>query len=79
MIVNDAELPIEPLAPRRGLHWSRGRLAIGFYKVGPSWVALLKAPRFGMIHWSHWSAWRVIWTFPMAFFVHLRFAISRWR
>ena len=58
-------------APRRGLCVERGTWGLGFYKVGLSWVAYLKLPRFGMIHWSHWSAWYVIRTFPMAFFAHL--------
>lgn len=57
---------------RKGLHFERGGWAIGFYRVGLTWVALVKAPRFGMIHWGHWSPWRCLATFPRAFFAHVR-------
>jgi hypothetical protein len=63
--------------PRRGLHVERGTWGFGFYKVGISWVAYLKLPRFGMIHWSHWSAWHVVSTFPMALFRHAKFVATR--
>lgn len=57
--------------PRRGFCVERITWGVGFYKVGLSWVIYLKLPRFGMIHWSHWSLWRVVWTFPLAVGSHL--------
>jgi hypothetical protein len=60
-------------APRRGLHWRRGRWGGGFYKVGPSWVISIMMPRFGLLHWSHWSLRHLLATFPRAFVAYVRF------
>ena len=59
-------------APRRGLHWQRGRWALGFYKVGAPWVITVMAPKFGLLHWSHWSLRRLLATFPRALIAYLR-------
>lgn len=74
-ITESAELPIEPIAPRRGPWVERGTWGVGFYKIGMSWVIYLKMPRFGMIHCSHWSLWRCIILFPRMFFGLLRIAL----
>jgi hypothetical protein len=61
-------------APRRGLCLEHGQWGIGFYKVGLSWVALLKAPLFGLMHMSHPIWYKAIASAFRAFITHLRLA-----
>lgn len=64
-------------APRRGVCLSRGRWGIGFYKVGLSWVALLKAPRLGLIHLSHYVWWKPLALMPRAIVGNFRLMSKR--
>lgn len=50
--------------------------AIGYYRVGKSWVALLRAPRFGMIHLGHYTWWKPLAMLPVAFVAHVRLLLK---
>ena len=72
MIPDESGFPIPSVAPRRGIYFGRGRWALGFYKIGQSWVLVVKLPKFGLLHWSHWSLRFMLATFPRAFTAYIR-------
>ena len=49
-----------------------GKWKVGYYRIGQSWIALLKMSRFGMIHLSHPVWWKPLALMPSAIVHTLR-------
>lgn len=56
-----------------------GRWAVGYYRINLSWIVLLKAPRFGMIHLSYPVWWKPLAMLPRAIIAHTRLVLSNRR